>query len=460
MSATVTPMRTKAEEVLIQRFAQAKATLPGTPAIAQSRQAAFATISTKGLPHRRVEAWKYTDLRTLMREAAPLAAEPAVCGEAALLDTESFSIAPAGASEPTIDGAIRIAFRNGYLWRSNSNLSALPDGVSVVRLKEALTSGHPLIDRYMGHVIKSGHDDVMHALNAAFVSDGLIIHVERNVTVEAPIQVVFETDADMPIATYHRLLVVLEEGASLSLVESHEGPNGVAYQSNGVVEAVIGDKASFEHVRLNAEGDQALALTTLAMTLGRAANANSFAMSLGGAVVRQQAYVTFAGKDAKAGIRGGTLIHGEQHHDTTLVVDHVAPGGESRELFRTVLDEAATGIFQGRINVAKDAQKTDGRMASNALLLGEGSTMNNKPELEIFADDVQCAHGATCGALDDDLLFYLMARGLPRAEAEALMVHAFIGEALEFVAHEGLRETLDQRVTDWLATRAMTMEQA
>jgi Fe-S cluster assembly protein SufD len=460
MSAVVTPMRTKAEEVLIQRFAQAKAKLPGTPAIAQTREAAFATISTKGLPHRRVEAWKYTDLRALMREAAPLAAEPAVCGEAALLDTESFSIAPAGTAEPRIEGAIRIVFRNGYLWRSNSNLDGLPPGMTIVRLKDALTSGHPLIDHCMGRTIKAGHEDVMHALNAAFVSDGLIIHVARDVVVDAPVQVVFETDADLPVAIYHRLLVVLEEGASLQLIESHEGPNGVAYQSNGVVEAMIGDKAALEHVRLNAEGDQALSLTTLAIKLGHAANANSFAMSLGAAVSRQQAYVTFAGKDAKAGIRGGTLLHGEQHHDTTLVVDHIEPGGESRELFRTVLDGTATGIFQGRINVAKDAQKTDGRMASNALLLGEGTTMNNKPELEIFADDVQCAHGATCGALDDDLLFYLMARGLPRAEAEALMVHAFIGEALEHVAHEGLRETLDQRVTDWLATRAMTMEQA
>ncbi|MGL5737110.1 MAG: SufB/SufD family protein, partial [Beijerinckiaceae bacterium] len=160
------------------------------------------------------------------------------------------------------------------------------------------------------------------------------------------------------------------------------------------------------------------------------------------------------GEGAQLDIGGATLLRGSQHHDVTLVVDHIAPHGESRELYRTVLDDSATGVFQGRINVAKDAQKTDGRMASNALMLSDNATMNNKPELEIFADDVQCAHGATCGALDDELLFYLMARGIPRREAEALMVESFAGAALEAIAHEGLREALMARVTHWLQQRA------
>ena len=148
------------------------------------------------------------------------------------------------------------------------------------------------------------------------------------------------------------------------------------------------------------------------------------------------------------------MIKGEQHADTTLVVDHAVPACNSRELFRTIIDDEATGVFQGKIIVRPKAQKSDGRMMSAAVLLSEAGTMNNKPELEIFADDVQCAHGATCGALDDDLLFYLMARGLPRSEAEALMVQAFLGEAMELVEHEQLREALNGIAEEWLRARA------
>jgi Fe-S cluster assembly protein SufD len=147
------------------------------------------------------------------------------------------------------------------------------------------------------------------------------------------------------------------------------------------------------------------------------------------------------------------MLNGRQHADSTLLIDHAAPHGESRELFKTAIDGDATGVFQGKIIVQPHAQKTDGRMMSSALLLSEGGTMNNKPELEIFADDVQCGHGATCGQLDEDLLFYLMARGLPRPEAENLMVQAFLGEALEAVEHEGAREALLEMVASWLKGR-------
>jgi Fe-S cluster assembly protein SufD len=164
--------------------------------------------------------------------------------------------------------------------------------------------------------------------------------------------------------------------------------------------------------------------------------------------------VRFGGADARLTLNGGMLGLSKQHFDSTLVVDHAEPNGESRELFRTVLDGEATGVFQGKIIVRQKAQKTDGRMASNAVMLGPETTMNNKPELEIFADDVLCAHGATCGALDDDLLFYLMARGLPRKEAEALMVESFVAETLEPVADEGLREALTGQIEAWLRARA------
>jgi Fe-S cluster assembly protein SufD len=174
---------------------------------------------------------------------------------------------------------------------------------------------------------------------------------------------------------------------------------------------------------------------------------------VGSAVSRHQIYLAFMGEGAKARVNGAAMLNAGQHADSTLLVDHALPHGDSKELFKTVLDGEATGVFQGKIIVRPHAQKTDGRMMSGCLLLSEGGTMNNKPELEIFADDVQCAHGATCGQLEEELLFYLMARGLPQKDAENLMVQAFLGEAIEMVEHEGAREALIGVIEGWLAAR-------
>jgi Fe-S cluster assembly protein SufD len=180
---------------------------------------------------------------------------------------------------------------------------------------------------------------------------------------------------------------------------------------------------------------------------------NAFTFTFGGALVRNQLYLNFAGEEAVAGIRGATMIRGRQHADTTLFANHVAQGCQSRELFKTVLDGEAHGVFQGRIVVRPGAQQTDAKMMTKALLLSQSAQATNKPELEIFADDVQCGHGATAGALDEDLKFYLMARGIPAAQAEAVLIQAFLGEAVEGIEHAGLREALIERVAAWLRAR-------
>jgi len=220
------------------------------------------------------------------------------------------------------------------------------------------------------------------------------------------------------------------------------------------VEMIAGDRSNVQHVRLNAEGDKALALSTLAVKVGGHATFNSINVVAGAATSRHQVYAILDGEHTNLRVNGASMLKGSQHADSTLVVEHNALHCESRELFKTVVDDEATGVFQGKIIVPHHAQKTDGRMMSAALLLGENAAMNNKPELEIFADDVQCAHGATCGQLDEDLLFYLMARGLPKKEAESLLVQAFLGEAIEFVENESAREALIGTVESWLKARA------
>ena len=180
---------------------------------------------------------------------------------------------------------------------------------------------------------------------------------------------------------------------------------------------------------------------------------NTFSFVSGGAIVRNQLFLKFDGEGTVANIGGATLLKGRQHADTTLVANHVARGCQSREVFKSVLDDEAHGVFQGRIVVRPGAQQTDAKMMTRALLLSEQAEADSKPELEIFADDVQCGHGATAGAMDDDLKFYLMARGIPAAEAEALLIQAFLGEAIESIEHAGMRETLNERVATWLRGR-------
>jgi Fe-S cluster assembly protein SufD len=250
-----------------------------------------------------------------------------------------------------------------------------------------------------------------------------------------------------------RSLVVIEEGARAMLVESHEGPAGSDYQVNAALELFVGDRAHVDHVKIIGEGADALHVSTLAAAIAARARFNSFTFTTGGAVVRNQLFLKFDGEGTVAAIRGASLLKSRQHADTTLVADHIARDCQSREVFKTVLDDEGHGVFQGRIIVRPHAQKTDAKMMTQALLLSERAEADNKPELEIFADDVQCGHGATAGALDDELKFYLMARGIPASEAEALLIQAFLGEAIEGIEHAGLREALMESIANWLRER-------
>lgn len=435
--ADVTLMKTPAETALAQAFESAKTTLPGN---GESRAHAFEQFNSRGLPHRRVEEFKYTDLRALLREVAPFAAIPSADeAKAALASAKALSEA----------SGLQVPFVNGHFVREAVDLRNLPDNVEIVPLREALSNGH----EWLAHLspVPWASDNPVYQLNTSFMADGVLIRIAG--PVETPIHLRFVTASASAVATATRVLVVVEEGASVTLLETHKSTDGANHQPNDVVELLAGDRTNVQHVRVNAEGDKALALSTLAVKVGGEAVFNSINVVSGAATSRHQVYAILDGENTNLRVNGVTMLKGTQHGDSTLVVEHGAPHCESRELFKTVIDNEATGVFQGKIIVPHHAQKTDGRMMSAALLLEEGGSMNNKPELEIFADDVQCAHGATCGQLDEDLLFYLMARGLPKKEAESLLVQAFLGEALEFVDNEDVREALVGTVESWLKAR-------
>jgi Fe-S cluster assembly protein SufD len=439
--AEVKVIKTAAETALAHAFAQARPHLPGGVAIAKERAAAFDVFVREGLPHRRVEEWKYTDLRALMREAKPLASPP---------DAQAKARAnSAGALLGDVE-ARRLVFVDGAFVPELSDTAALEKGLTVGSLAAALAGDNAELTAHLGELAPAS--DVAVALNTALMGDGAVIRVGAGATIERPLHLVF-TASEKPAASFVRSLMIVEQGARVMLVESHEGPAGSDYQVNAALELLVGDRAHVDHVKIIGEGTDALHVSTLAAAVGAKARFNTFTFTIGGAVVRNQLFLKFDGEDTVGNIRGATLLKGRQHADTTLVVNHIARGCQSREVFKSVLDDEAHGVFQGRIVVRPGAQQTDAKMMTRALLLSERAEADNKPELEIFADDVQCGHGATAGALDEELKFYLMARGIPAAEAEALLIQAFLGEAVEGIEHAGLREALMDQVAAWLRGR-------
>ncbi|MEA1834980.1 SufD family Fe-S cluster assembly protein [Methylobacterium durans] len=438
--ADVTNLRTPAESGLSKLFEVARMKFPTGVSIA--REEAFRYFEAMGLPSRRVEAFKYTDLRAALKEAAPPADAPA-----AATAREAIGAAKGFAGIE----AVRLAFVNGHLVAEASDLGHVPQGVTVTPLNEALAANDPLLASLAP--VAQSRENPIYQLNAAFMADGLLVRVAAGAKVAAPLHLRFVGTGAEAFSTATRVLVVLEADAELTVLESHEGPDGVAYQPNDALDVVIGDRARFHHSRLNGEGREAIALSTISARLGAGSHIETVNVVTGAVLSRHQIYLHFAGEDATATVNGATMLGDGQLADSTLLADHAAVGGVSRELFKTVIDGDATGVFQGKIIVEQIAQKTDGKMKSDCLLLKDEGQMMNKPELEIFADDVACGHGATCGAPDADLLFYLMARGLPRPEAESLLVQAFLGEALESVTHAGAREAMIGTVETWLAER-------
>ena len=439
--ADVTVMKTAAETALAHAFTQARSRLPGGDAVEAQRAAAFDLFAREGLPHRRVEEWKYTDLRALMREAKPLASPPDGAAKA--------RAKAAGALLGDVESR-RLVFVDGAFVPELSDVAALEPGLAITSLAAALTENDGVSIAHLGKLAPA--TDIAVALNTALMGDGAVIRVGAGSTIERPLHLLFVASGK-PAAIFARSLMVVEEGARAMLIESHEGPSDSDYQVNAALELFVGDEAHVDHVKIIAEGDDALHVSTLAAAIGAKARFNAFTFTTGGAVVRNQLFLRFDGEDTVAGIRGATLLKGKQHADTTLVADHVARNCQSREMFKAVLDDEAHGVFQGRIIVRPRAQKTDAKMMTRGLLLSERAEMDQKPELEIFADDVQCGHGATAGALDDELKFYLMARGIPAAEAEALLIRAYLGEAVEGIEHAGVREALMEAVVAWLKAR-------
>lgn len=436
MNAEMRRRLTAAEEDLASRVAA----LPeGADRLGDQRRAAGASVVATGLPSRRVEAYKYTDLRAAFSALAPVA-PPADAGAAAA--------AVAAAWDWDGLAARRVVFVNGRFEPGLSTLAGLDGAVEIASLAERARL--PDADLPIGR-LAGGNEDPVLALNTAFWQDGVVIRVAAGATVAEPIAILSLVVADAPVAVTTRHVVEVGAGATVRFLEHHAGPAGVAYQASAAIELDIADGARVTWARLQEEGTAALHLSSLVTRLGAGSALDRLSVNFGAALARDQGFVDFAGPDSRVNFETATHLDGRRHSDATLVMNHAVPDCASKERFRAVVADEARSVVQGKICVAPQAQRTDGRMMTQAILTGDGAEAINKPELEIFADDVQCGHGATSGRLDETALFYMRTRGIPKAVAEALLLEAFLAEAIEGLGDEAISEALTARLRARLA---------
>jgi Fe-S cluster assembly protein SufD len=402
--------------------------MPGQGWTVAARSAALERLRKIGLPQRHDEYWKFTRPDTLTQVDAP---------SAALFDPQ----------EPPVFDAVdrlKIVFVDGVFDAEASDDFAMEE-VVIERLAEAHSDLHWARDLY-GALENNGQTPVhrpLAALNTAFAPDGVLIHVKGAVT--RPINLIYRHNSETSDAMLHHC-IKLDKGAELTLLEN--GP--AAARFNKVIEVDVADGATFHHVRTQGRDHERRAATHTFARLGAQSTFRSFTLTANGVLTRNECVVELTGDDASATIAGACVGDGEFHHDDTVFVTHDAVNCESRQVFKKVLRNGATGVFQGKILVKAGAQKTDGYQISQSLLLDEDSQFLAKPELEIYADDVACSHGSTSGAIDEEALFYLRARGVPLAEATDMLTLSFLAEAVEEIADEALRGEVSDRMAAWL----------
>ncbi len=404
--------------------------------LAQHRRRALTRFAEQGFPSRRGEAWRYLDLRAL--EAKPLpSAKPG-------LPVSRVSLGDIGFPGRTH----RLVLVDGRFAPELSAMSELPAGVWFGSTQAAIEARPDLVEAAV-EALSYEHDQPFAALNAASFSDGFVLDIAPGVALQEPIEIMHLASGEVAASFHTRNLVRLGADSLVRLIEIFTGTG--RYWRNDVVALRLADRAALDRVVLVEEAADALHLAIFDAVLGRAARLTSFALLLGGDTVRHEAVVHSAGEGAFCGLYGAFLASRHQQANIVTTVDHLAERGETREVFKGVAAGRAHGAFQGRITVRPGAQKVDAHILSRNLLLGRRAAIDTKPELEIFADDVKCSHGAAVGDLDEAALFYLLARGIPRDQARRILIEAFIREAVEIVEDPALRERLLARLARRLA---------
>jgi Fe-S cluster assembly protein SufD len=426
-----------------EQYQALKGALPGAaqPWLAALREAGLQRFAARGLPTVRDEDWKYTNLAPLQSlELEPAA--PAAGRGVALPDPI------AGADGPHV----RLVFHDGRLWRELSQTAELPQGVRLESLAELADADAATLQNVLSEEDAFAGRPML-ALNTALMGDGYVLRLDPGATVEPLIEIVHvTTDEARPWVAHPRNVIHAAANSAVTVVERHLGGDGEgAYLINGVTELVLEDGARVRHVKVQSEGLSAFHIAQVRARLARDARFESFVLTSGGRLSRHDIHVRLEGPGAECRLNGITMQRDGQLTDNTIVVEHAAPHTTSRQIYKGALDGKARGVFQGRIVVHPGAQKTDGHQSCKTLLLSDRAEIDAKPELEIYADDVKCSHGAVAGELEESALFYLRARGIPERAARNLLVEGFLGEVVDGLSVAVLHEPLKAVVAEWLA---------
>lgn len=402
--------------------------LPGDgPAwLADLRQAAAARFAEAGLPDRKVEEWRYTNLKPVQEQLFALD-----------------SIATDDTPPALLPDSFRLVFSNGVLQSGPENL---PAGVRLAGMSKTMNETPEVLAGQMGQ-LSAGQDLPLPALNQALSRDGYVLTIDPDVTVARPIEVLFLSDAG---ASYPRNLILAGAGAEATVVEQYLGRGEADYFVNGVTEVHAAAGARLQRYKVQQDAAGANHIATLAGQLEDGARFENFDLNLGGRLVRSEIHMTLQGEGAEAALNGVYLLRGEQHCDNAIHMDHAVGATNSRQDYRGILDDRSHGVFQGKITVRADAQGIEGHQLNKTLLLSDEAEIDSKPELQILADDVKCSHGATAGELDETGLFYLRSRGIPEDEARQLLMTAFISETLAKIESDAVRGIMERLVGDWM----------
>lgn len=424
-----------------KKFERFERAVPQPSWLLPLRQAGMARFAELGFPTLQQEDWRFTSLAPL----AKLPFKPVLAADASGITVEAVRSLTFGKLP-----ALRRVFVDGHFVPELSTPEPAPEGAVITSLAAALSAGSAPVPQHLGRHADASKQPFT-ALNNAFFQDGGFIHLGPGVVVGIPIHLLFISTAKESGATTHpRNLIVAEPGSRATVLETYVSLGPAAHFTNGVTEVVAGEHSRLEHCKFQEESLAAFHLAALHADLGRGATVVSHSIVTGAKLSRHNIRLRLAGESAECILNGLYVTRADQLADHHMVVEHVEPHCNSHEYYNGILDGRSKGVFHGRIYVHQAAQKTDAKQTNKNLLLSEDATIDTKPQLEIYADDVKCTHGATVGQLNEDSIFYLRARGLGVQTARRMLIHAFAGEIIERIQHEGAREELDRLIWDRL----------
>ena len=409
--------------------------------LAPVRQAGITSFAEQGFPKLTDEDWRFTNVAPIAKLNFQLASQVAVNGAESKVLTESVFAQLPGQ---------RLVFVNGFFSAKLSSLKPVAGGVRIENLAAALAKDSGLIEKHLGKYAHTANNSFA-AMNQAFFADGAFIFVPLGVEVTEPVQLIYISSAKQSGETIlPRNLVIAEANSKLTVVESYLSTGNAAYFTNAVTEIIAGDSAFVEHVKVQDEAVSAYHIATIAGEFGRTSNVNVHSFALGAKISRNNIRTKLAGEGLECVLNGLYLTKDDQLADHHMIVEHAQPHCASHEYFNGILDDKSKGVFHGRIYVHPIAQKTDAKQTNKNLLLSDDATADTKPQLEIYADDVKCTHGATIGQLNSESIFYLRSRGMSLDTAKQMLIHAFAGEIIERIKCEPARAVIDKLVWDRL----------